>query len=614
MKGRAATLLLLIFVLPLSAGLDIPRHVDPEGLREAPPIPSSLFYFYAGIISHLASEDWDRVAAELGRAAYIHVPPNLQFIISRFNELLEEGSRDLILAKLHIDNASTLVGRSMLDGARRELEEATFALARANRTVNGLKSSARQLGGMLGAPPTPLEREIAKLEALIDGYAARMRELLRNIEELRSKALVGTALTIQVEKAGARLGSRFSVWGFLTTVDGHPLASRAVEIYFDGVKVGEATTGGDGSYSFSFNLPYIYKERAPLRSSYTPRGPDFGRYLPSSSNVLYIELEYDKPSLTVEAPKDVYPGLDFAISGRLSLHDKPLSGFSIKVSALGQVAEAVTGADGSFSINVHVPPDAPTGEVALTVSASPRMAVGPASTTLKLNVVRLPAVVDVEAPSFALSGQSLTVKGRAIMPNGSPLAGAEIRIQVGEWPPLTTRSSSDGSFEYTISVPLTAFTARYEYTVSASPSQPWISPSSKVGSLLIVNAFSACIIPLLGITIALARRRGKPGGEPAPPVEEMRVAEGVEARALTGVQAWYWKAVAAVSKFTGVAMQPNLTIREYLGLVKGRLMEYYAPFERLSLLYERWLYSPIRTIEERLAERYFRELVEGLEG
>jgi len=607
-----------VSLLPLVAGLRFPRHVDPAELREEPPLPSMFFLLYSRILGSLASEDWDRVVAELGEAIYLHAPPDLRFIISRFNELLEEGAEDLSRVKLHAGNASVLIERSRLSEARDELEEAEFLLARSNRTVNDLESSATQLGIVLGASPAPLLEEIVRLRGLIDSYAVQIWDLLERVREFQSGLLVETVLTIQADALKVPLGSELSVWGFLTTVDSRPLSSKAVDIYFDGAKMGDVTTDDDGSYSFWFSVPYVYKDRVVLHSSYLPRDLDFGRYVPSSSDVLVIELRYDKPVLTAEAPRHIYPSLSFAASGRLTLYGKPLSGFDVRVSGLGQVIEAVTETDGSFLTDFQVPLDAPSGGATLRVEAAPRGIVGPASVALALDVVRVPAVVEVEAPGFALSGQSLTIKGKVITSDGSPLVGSRVDIRFGEWSSSAV-SSGDGSFEFVLGVPLVAFTAQYAYMVLVSPKEPWITSSLKEGGVFIANVLSICAAPLLGATLTFAWRRGrrKREYEMAPLVGQEEApqqgARAVEARKLVSVQAQYWKAVTVVSKWTGVAMDPSLTIREYLELVREKLMGAYASFERLSLLYERWLYSPLRGLGEKsLAERCFRELVWGL--
>lgn len=614
-------------LLPSIAGFPLPRHVDPAELREEPPLPSGFFLLYSEILGSLASEDWDHAVAELRRVIHLHAPPNLRFIISRLNELLEEGAKDLSRVKLHVGNASILIERARLSDARDELEEAEFLLARANRTVNELESSAKQLGSMLGASPAPLLKEIVRLRGLIDRHVVQIRDLLERVEEFQSKLLVETVLTIQADALMVLLGSKLTVWGFLTTVDDRPLSSKVVDIYFDGAKIGDVTTDDDGRYSLGFSVPYVYKDRVVLHSSYLPRDLDFGRYAPSSSDVLVIEPRYDKPLLTAEAPRNVYPSLNFTTSGRLTLYNEPLSGFKIRVSGLEQVIETVTKTDGSFLTDFRVPLDAPSGGLMIKVEASPRGVVGPASTTLDLNVVRFPAVVEVEAPSFALSGQSLTIKGKVITSDGSPLVGSRVDARVGEWSSSAV-SSGDGSFEFVLSVPLVAFTAQYTYTVLASPKEPWITPSLMEGSVFILNVFSIGTVlgctevltgALLGTTLTSGVRRRRRAYEMSPLVEEAEapkhVVKDVEVSRLMGVQAQYWKAVAVVSKFTGVAMQPSFTIREYLGLVREKLVVAYASFERLSLLYERWLYSPLRERgEESLAERCFRELAGSLKA
>ena len=66
----------------------------------------------------------------------------------------------------------------------------------------------------------------------------------------------------------------------------------------------------------------------------------------------------------------------------------------------------------------------------------------------------------------------------------------------------------------------------------------------------------------------------------------------MEEAKLSTMKDFYLRAVKLISQITGKSMFSSQTIREYLGAVGDSLgRSVYRVFERLSLLYERWLYG-----------------------
>lgn len=612
----------LVSILSIAIAFQFPRHVDPMELREEAPAGSVLFLLYSGILDSLAIEDWDRALADLREAVRVYAPSDLRFIMERFNELIEEAANDLRQVKVYIDEARSLIEASQFTMARDDVEEAGFLLAGANRTVDGLEVSAMQLGSMLGVSPTPLLEETARLRSLVDGYAFQMWDLLKMIDGYLAEPLMDTVLTIEAGSVEAQLGSGVEVEGFLTTVDGDPLAGRIVGIHFDGARVDDVVTDENGGYSCTLAIPYVYKDRVSLCSSFTPGGLDFGCYSPSSSDKLSIGLVYDKPVLVAEAPASVYPGLSITASGRLTLYGDPLSGFLVRVRGLGQAVETVTEANGTFSTGFDVPPDAPSDVATLAAEASPRKVVGPASATVSVCVVRVPLEVEVEMPGFALPVGCLSVRGWTGV-SGESLSGCMVDVRVGEWSSSNV-SLKDGSFEVALDIPFSAFTAQYTCIVSVSPREPWITPSMREGSVFILNVFTMCGVSMLAAAVvggALWRRKRRIGlGSGAAPgmglemkATSEQVTARVPAREVKGLAGLYWKAVGVVSGYTGLVMRLSYTIREYLEVVVERLGKAYGPFRHLSLMYERWLYGPHGAGgKESLAERWLKKIVRSL--
>lgn len=612
----------LVGVLSIAVAFQFPRHVDPMELRDEAPASSVLFLLYSGILNSLAIEDWDKALADLREVVQAYAPADLRFIMERFNELIEDAANDLSQVKAYIDEAGSLIEGSQFTRAKDSLEEAGFLLARANRTVDGLEAAAMQLAGMLGASPTPLLDETVRLRGLVDGYAFQIWDLLKMVDGYLAEPLTDTVLTIEAGSVEAQLGSSVEVEGFLSTVDGDPLVSRIVGIHFDGARVDDVVTDGNGGYSCTLAIPYVYKDRVSLCSSFTPGGLDFGCYSPSSSDRLSIGLVYDKPVLVAEAPENVYPGLNLTASGRLTLYGDPLSGFLVRVSGLGQAVETVTEANGTFSTGFEVPANAPSDVATLKAEASPRKLVGPASATVSVCVVRFPLEVEVEMPGFALPVGCLSVRGWTGV-SGESLSDCMVDVRVGEWSSSNV-SLKDGSFEVVLDIPFSAFTAQYTCIVSVSPREPWITASMRKGNVFMLNVFTACSgsVFAAAVVVGAVWRRKKRlsfgSGVALGMGLEMKatseqVTAGVRAREVKGLAGLYWKAVGVVSGYTGLVMRLSYTVREYLEVVVERLGKAYGPFRRLSLMYERWLYGPHGAGgKESLAERWLKKIVRSL--
>ena len=78
-----------------------------------------------------------------------------------------------------------------------------------------------------------------------------------------------------------------------------------------------------------------------------------------------------------------------------------------------------------------------------------------------------------------------------------------------------------------------------------------------------------------------------------------------------GLVGLYWRAVGLVSKYTGVHMESGNTIREYLKQIRVKVGPVYGFFERISLIFEKFLYGPRILAEE---EKWARKCAAELEG
>jgi len=613
---------LILAILLLSAStvtlcFTPPRHVDPAELKDEPPYPKSLLLLYSGIFTSLYTENWSNATQAIGEAILIYAPPEMKFIISRFNSLLNETGENLKDVKIRIEAASNMIEWARFEEARNELNAAKLNLAKVNITVRELEASAAQLSSILHTSPQPLMEGVSNLKALISKYDAEISSLFNILSGYSVNPPTETRLTLRAEIFEVKLGSNLTLEGELTTIDGEPLPSREIEIKFMGTHVWKTYTRQDGTYRLNFKVPFMYIEKAEIHSIYMPRGNDYGRYTPAASKV-EISLIYEKPRLEVEAPTSAYPGFSFNLAGKLMLDEEPLPNFNIRVEWLGASKSLKTDSQGRLHASLEIPPEVPSGYKEIKVESLPEGEIGPAHKSIRVNVVRAPIKTSFRVPAVAFTGLKLTVTGE-ISVDRAPLKNCSVKAKIGEWF-STTEISSEGVFKTDVNIPLFAPTSQYELWIYVKPREAWVETKVLKENILVINLVGISALPVIfgGVTLITARSMGwiqkrkkkstpKIEVSPTPKTEKKRETE------IRGIPAIYLRAVSAVSRFTGVSLGPNQSIREYLKDVRSALRRAYKPFERLSLDYEMWLYgSPaIRTEAERL-ESLLENLLEEL--
>ena len=184
----------------------------------------------------------------------------------------------------------------------------------------------------------------------------------------------------------------------------------------------------------------------------------------------------------------------------------------------------------------------------------------------------------------------------------------------------SAKTGNDGTFTAEVAVPLLAPTSQYELIIRIKPKEAWIETKVHRERILVINLLGISAIPAIfgGVTFLTAKRMGWIGRERKKPSKKVEVYTAAEKKVESkfesgGIPSIYLRAVTAVSNFTGIPSTPQLTIREYLSLVKPALKKAYKPFERLSLDYEAWLYaSPIIEIKIDRLEKLLEELLKAL--
>jgi hypothetical protein len=609
---------MLMLTIPLASSSMRVRHVDPAGVVEEPIAPFSFIAFYGSILDALSGEKWVEALQNLSLTPLIFLPSNVRALASRFNTLIRSAADTLREARVRLDEAGSLLETGSILDAKAKLREARTRLDEADREVTMLEASSRELAKALRASPQPLLGKVQGLRRLLEGYEQTYRSLWERLQLLEASRKV--RISIQVDRDVVELGSWVRVRGLVEGEGGNVLPSRRVAVYFEDSRKGFTYTGGDGWFEYGLQIPYLYQVKGKVYAVFTPTGGDERRYATSCSNVLFITLLWEEPTLKVKAPPRAYPGRGFTVEGSLQSAGRPLQGFQVNIHFLALNASTGTGPDGSFKVSLNVPGNVEEGLETLTVYSKPRGLIGPAVEISKVKVERTPVTLEVEASKYALAGFTASFKGTA-WAGGEPLKGGIVSVQLGG-ERVEALTGLDGGFEARMRIPLTFFTYNYRFKASAQVDEPWMKAQPCEGPITVINpiVFSAPL--LLGAVTVRALKRGRKGGEMSEEVEhlpgegEALKLDEVEARAdsAQGLRGIYWRALSLVVALTNIAPLRSHTLREYLRLVKERVKGLYRFFESITLLYEKLLYGRgVSKGEEGRAEKCL-ERMEGAEG
>jgi hypothetical protein len=327
--------------------------------------------------------------------------------------------------------------------------------------------------------------------------------------------------------------------------------------------------------------------------------------------------------LEVSTPQRVYHGLPFTISGEVTANnDNVLRNIQVFLDDTKIAEEIILN---SFSFEITPPEKATTDTLNLTVAVSPQGRYSGASESRRINISILPIYIDTKAPSIVILPGSIQVSGMVYSELG-PLADATIRLNLND-ASVTTRTSADGSFNGAIQLhilPAAAPLAANPFYVSASSAKSFfdLSPlgiqkisidvepiksqataTSVKRQFFTTNPLSiALILAVLAASWLVIRRRSQVRTYtekeiPTAQVKEVPAAAPLPAPKpkLTGIKGQvlsaYRSVLAAVENITGVIMSPDITLREFLKIVRLPSPAANERFTELTAITESTLYS-----------------------
>lgn len=578
---------------------DYPRHVNPSKTLEKNPPPDALFSIYSSAMNRMAAGDWESAREKFKLASRIYSTSELESLQSELNRSGVDLTSNLKKTFSNLENVEYYRSRMLLENALEEYGEAQFSLMKARNIVQNNTSLISELSDRMEAEvPSGLLENMNSLRKVLKKTSLAVENQGQQIKD--DENLRETTLTLQLGRQRAEPGSELEVSGMLKASNDQPLARRTIKIYIGENKAGKVVTGLEGRYSSAVEVPHIYRERVQVHAVYLPSGDDEDVFDSSASDFVDLTISFQTPSIALDAPEYTYLGKNFTVEGSLLLDREGLSDFTVRLEWLGDNFETETGPEGNFSFDLSVPSHASLGPKRMEVESLPKRTIGPENLEKTVSITSISSEISFDDPGTLFLGSDLTITGE-VKVEGGEVEGSTAVLELGD-KTVSTKVSEGGKFKVGVDTSLLTFSDQRSYSVYIYPEKPWIEGSSGNGNVTFLNPLSIALVSFAFVSLLVFWWRS--GETERAQHKEVKAAEegpveDVKGGGLEGIENLFVRAVRIVAESTGLNLKRNQTIREYLSEVKSKLGEAFKPFERLTLRFERRLYSDHEVEEDR---------------
>ena len=617
----AFMMILAVTLSTLFAGTSI-SNADNRAYRyqNAPQVPADARAILASFGTSLTPDQLSNLRNRLGTTGIQKWNPTSNVTaptpLSVYLQTISNASSNLVQIGVVLGNAH----KSLAIGDMKSVQSDI-------RTLDTLSSGAQRL---LGSSLTTLDEVSATYAIDTSIQASKVRQLneqlqgyLLDINELKVKAsgasFQQTALSLNASVNQVFVGDTFTAGGFLRWKQ-VPLGGRGITISW-GTGNQSLTTNSTGGFQSDLSFPFG-----------TPSGPAVVEafYEPSANDSLTYQAAYSAIQITVNyertqisASLDRYalrPTESALIAGRLgtptgqSLDGQPIS---IELNGL-LVGNTTTVTDGAFYFILTIPETMRNGTYNATLIFNPSIGRYAASTfLLQFNVVAVPSRMELKADrGLAFSGTNLTLGGGITFMNGTAVNGGTLLIYLDDAPYANTTTLRNGTFQYSIRLPIWVGFGSHSLTVKYVPADPWVNPSQTTVLVYVVNTpmilfAAATLVGGSVASVAWLRRRRVPVSRLPPsampeavvvprprPVfpkveryEELLSAIQAETESSLKVRKTYALAQALIDARLGEGREGSETTAEYYLRVTRQLPQISDPLKRLSELFELAEYS-----------------------
>lgn len=618
MTRRTLIILAIISLLAPTANA-WPRHRDPSTLGASDPSPVHLYELYGELFTSIDSGNYSQAEELLDWLSLVYAPPGKKDALERYHSVIREEIEYLNLSDAYRSRASERLTWLDTGEAQEALAMAAYYTSLANQTRITLDEAGAWLSETLGTDPDRLNEMQLSVSDVINLDQKRSTALQLDLDSLleayRTKQLTRTQITLHIDQTEAYVGEQLHVWGRLSTLEDAPLPGRTVTVHLNS-RNETAETGIDGSYSLNMALPYIYTGEAELVSVYWPQGEDAEQYAPNASRRVNLVALYDQPILNIDEPPALHPAKPATLTGTIQYDGKGVPDLPVEVELLGVTAQTLSDESGGFTVTIHTPEDANDGAYYARVYSEPLNRWGPAEKTFTVSVKRMPMSLNLRVTRVVFSGVDVRLSGSAFT-GGDPLSGCSVTAAYAAGA-YTNTTAMDGGFTLRFKAPGAGLIKSIPFTVTASPSEPWIKDASLRTSMIIVNPASFSLLLVAAIYAAkqaFSHRRRIEQPRQMPEKQPEPVSEPVQPEPVpVDVLSSYWASLSIIRRVTGESQGRSQTLREYLSHVKAGLLEpVYKLFSSLTALYERLTYGP-PAVEPEESTRIYDEIKEATEA
>ena len=552
---------------PSFANLQNPNQV------QASPSLGALATYYNTTLSQIGLRNFANASFLLSTFRFVNIP-------STVNGTAQSANSDLAKVDQTASNATKIFAMAESEIIAKEYVNAT---ALANEGCDLANKANGSLADFQGPQTSRFQAESVPVAEYGKGASSASSEVVTLISTCNSLrlqlAFQGLVLQIGSPQNSVETGGKVNLDGNLT-FRGAGVSGEPVLFYIDGSYFGSLTTSPNGDLSGSLQIPFVYTRTAQVEALVLP---DATRSVGGArSNQLLLTILFNQTTIVVVDPPAYLPGANFSVHGNLTTKSGiPLPGAPVKVTYLKDSVVTTTDGSGGFRARFTVPNNATDGTYYVYARFNPTGAYGPSFNFTSIDVYHLRLVLTLSLPGLSWSGFSTHIDGTATS-NGTAVPNAKITLD-SPWGASTATTDKGGHFDAVLSVSPLEFALSKNVTVSASPSEPYISGSTVVATLGLFNIL-LIILPAtligvaayeansLGVFQGLRVRLGgrseealSPGSTEKPFIETLPATDGSpEPLRLFG------RALVLASTRFPIEFRPSQTIREMLSLVKAK--------------------------------------------
>jgi hypothetical protein len=594
-------------------------HEDPAASQST--MDSYTFLIqYAQVFAFMSNMDYTNASRLSEELTHITVPPDLSYIINRYNNLTQQLINTLKDLQNKLDKASSLIDQYRLKEAKQVLDQAAILVAQAQILISDLEEATTTLSHRLGVfavsvqdkvrqAYNQLQKMLQQLRELIERYHKLLQEANQKAQEIEAKNLKQTTLSLILNTTKCFVGEYIKATGSLTA-QGANLANRNVTLFLDNTQVTVAKTLADGAYSAIIKMPYKYVNHVSIYAAYTPSGNDTGVYLAALSPTITVQVQYYETLLEISTPKIVNPGISITVKGNVtSEKGNPQDQRQITLYFdSNKIAQAKSNQNGAFEAKLTIDPQTKLGAHTLKVTVDSKGKYAGTTVQETITVQEISTILEINAPTLIVLPSQMQISG-TVKSATQPLKDIAVLIQFGDTT-ADTKTSNDGSFNYTFNMPLSSFLAGYqELNVIAQPVEPWQAAAQVKTNVFVLSSISIGLAFLCSISVFTVfyikfskisknekTTNKTPTINPAQNSITTEITTISNQSKIAGNQGAvieaYIEALKIVQQRTGDALSPEMTLREYLQKTQPKISKAAEPFVKLTGLAERNLYSP----------------------